>query len=336
MRDPYNIYDKRCDLPSELNKVVKGNFDAVAFTHADRDHIKGFSEYFYLEYDSKYQSANRKKINDLWVPAAVILETNLEFPEAEILRAEARYRLKNKSRIKVFSKPQKLKDWLKKEGIPFEDVAHLIVDAGKTIPGWTLKNQGIEFFVHSPFATSIDGREIERNECCLILQATFNNTANSKFIFGSDAGSDMWNDIVDASCHFGNQHRLEWDVFHISHHSSYRSLNKDDRGKTKTTPTKQIKWLFEEQGHKGCKLVSPSDIKHFKYDEKVLPHQEAINYYEDVAIIKGGEYVITMEHPAKDSPKPLVIKVEDYTGVTIEKAFSSIAFVTNKPAPRAG
>jgi hypothetical protein len=303
--------DKRCDLPTELNKDVKKDYDVVAFTHADKDHIKRFSEYFYLEHAEKYQDGDRKKINELWVPAAIILETNLDNPEAEILRAEARYRLKNKKRIKVFSKPEKLKDWLKKEGISYDEVSHLLVNAGTLVPGWTLKDNGIEFFVHSPFSEKVDNKEIERNEACLIVQAVFNNAYKTAMILGADADSNLWNDIVNITKYYKREGRLAWDIFHISHHCSYKALNNDDRGKNKTTPTENVKWLFETKGRDKGILISPSLEIPDKYGEVQPPHKEVANYYLDVKNLKNGEFDVTMEHPTKSKPEPIKVIIDD-------------------------
>ncbi|TEB05120.1 hypothetical protein Pmgp_03834 [Pelotomaculum propionicicum] len=49
----------------------------------------------------------------------------------------------------------------------------MITDAGKLVPGYSLLNDGVEFFVHSPFAIHVDGELIDRNESSLILHATF-------------------------------------------------------------------------------------------------------------------------------------------------------------------
>ena len=121
--------DLRVDLPAklreELSAAGKDAFDAVAFTHADNDHIQGFSDFFFLEHAKKYQDDDRIKINDLWVPAAVILEEGLNKEDA-ILRAEARYRLKQGLRIRVFSKPDKLKYWLEAQGLSLSEREHLI------------------------------------------------------------------------------------------------------------------------------------------------------------------------------------------------------------------
>ena len=56
------------------------------------------------------------KIAKLWVPAAAIVDDQCE-DEAKILQAEARHRLKSGKGIKVFSRPDMLKDWLGDQGL---------------------------------------------------------------------------------------------------------------------------------------------------------------------------------------------------------------------------
>lgn len=144
MRDPKDEYDLRIDLPEELRSDLEAAdrdyYDAVAYTHLDNDHICGSSEFFYLEHAAKYQGAGRIKIRELWVPAAAIIEEGCE-DEDRIIRAEARHRLKAGKGIRVFSRPDKLKDWLKQEGLTLEARAHLITDAGQLIPGYSLGAQ---------------------------------------------------------------------------------------------------------------------------------------------------------------------------------------------------
>lgn len=98
--------DKRVDLPNELRKDLaaakRDYYDAVAFTHLDRDHTVGSSEYFYFLHALKYQGVGRIKIKEMWVPAAVILENGCE-DDARVINAEARYRLKQGNGIRVFS-----------------------------------------------------------------------------------------------------------------------------------------------------------------------------------------------------------------------------------------
>jgi hypothetical protein len=177
MRDPNNQYDPRIDLPKVLRDDLKAAkrdyYDVTAFTHLDNDHICGASEFFYFEHAAKYQSEDRIKIKTLWVPAAAILEDDCE-DEAKIIRQEARHRLKEGKGIRVFSRPEKLRGWLAQNGIRLEDRSHLITDAGQIVPGFNTWENGIEFFVHSPFATRLDNGELlDRNTDALAMQATF-------------------------------------------------------------------------------------------------------------------------------------------------------------------
>ena len=177
--DSKNGDDKRIDTATEIKAVLKAknrsNIDVVVFTHIDLDHIGGASDFFYLEHAKKYQSDDRIKIDTLWIPAGVILEEGTE-DEARIVRAEACYRLRQGQGIRVFSRPEKLESWLNKQNpkLTLEDRKHLIDDAGKLVPGFSKDKEGVEFFLHSPFATRQNDNEvIDRNGNCIVVQANF-------------------------------------------------------------------------------------------------------------------------------------------------------------------
>ena len=192
--------DSRIDLAKTLKEDLKeaerDYFDVVAFTHADDDHIRGSSDFFYLEHAEKYQGDDRIKIKELWVPAAMIMEEGAE-DEARILRAEARYRLKQGKGIRVFSRPERLKEWLGKEGLTIEKRKDLITDAGQLIPGFNKSSEGVELFVHSPFAAHVDDKLEDRNESALILHATFKvEDWETKFMFIGDSTHEILTDIV--------------------------------------------------------------------------------------------------------------------------------------------
>ena len=317
--------EKQCDLPKELNKrVSKTYFDAVCFTHGDEDHVKGMSDYFYLEHADKYQSSGRKKINDLWVPAALLLESRNDYcDDAKILKAEAKHRfLVLKKSIKVFSKPDELKKWVETEGVKFSEVEHLIVDAGKLVPGWGKATEGVEFFVHSPFKGHVDDTEvIDRNNAAIIVQVVFGNIVETKMILGSDADSENLKFIVKITKRNKNEVRLLWDIFHLCHHCSYKAINKDEKGKTKTTPIAEVKWLMETQGQQGCFLISPSDVIP-SGDTDQPPHIQGYNYYkEDVADRKKGVIKVTKEHPTKSKPEPIEFIIDD-SGVKEDKGLT--------------
>ena len=85
------------DTPEiDLKKQLRDDFDVVAFTHADKDHIQGSTDFFWLQHAEKYQGKDRIKIGELWVPAAMVVESasnDEQSAEFIILRQEARHRL---------------------------------------------------------------------------------------------------------------------------------------------------------------------------------------------------------------------------------------------------
>jgi hypothetical protein len=333
MRCADDVNDKRIDLPTELNKSITNDYAVVCFTHLDRDHYCGFSEYFYLNYAAAYQSKERKKIKELWVPANILIETSID-DEAKILRSEARHRLINKSGIRVFSKPKKFKDWCdSQDDICFDDIKHLVVDAGTLTPGFSKAVNGVEFFVHSPFYSN--SQEIDRNNEAIVMQATFNDYCETKAILGSDLNHAAWEDIVKITRHFGRDIRLEWHIFHVSHHSSYLALS-EEKGNSKTEPTEYVKWLFETQGKARPWIISPSWS--IPTEETTQPpHKQAAAYYKEVATNKQGEYKVTMDHPSKDNPKPITFLIDslDCTKLFIKDA-AAATFVYERKAERAG
>ena len=336
-RDSNNDGDLRIDLPTKLREDLdaaeKDSYDVVAFTHADEDHIKGFSKFFYLEYAKKYQDEDRIKIDTLWVPAAVILEKSPSTEEHKILRKEARYRLKKGEGIRVFSKPDALKEWLEDQGLTLEDREDLITSAGEIVPDYEKSSNGVEFFVHAPFSESTED-EIERNEAAIVVQATFEyEDEDTKLILGADVDYESWEEIVRITKSKNRKKRLEWDVFKISHHCSYTSLS-DEKGEEKTTPVSNVEWLFE-QGLDKAKLVSTSDPIPTK-DTDQPPHRQAANYYKGVAANIDGEFKVTMEHPKKSAPKPLVITIDDSKATVKKQSESAARASTRQYAPRAG
>lgn len=333
--------DKRVDLAKllrdDLNSNRRNHFDVVTFTHLDADHTKGSTEFFYLEHDTAYQGEGRIKIEEMWVPAAVIIEEEETMGEEHlIIQAEARYRLKNKKGIRVFSRPVLLKDWLQKNGVNFEDVAHLITDAGQVVPGFTNEADGVEFFVHSPFAKRLNECEvIDRNSDSIVLQATFTCYGEeTKLILGADTTHEEMSDIVDITKWHGRDERLESDVVKLPHHCSYLSLG-PEKGTEKTEPAENVRWLYEEKGRRGLKIVSTSDPIQAE-DTVQPPHWQAANYYRDLVKSKTGEFLVTMEFPSTSKPEPLVIEITA-RGATVKKRnMTGGAGIIGGSSPRAG
>lgn len=338
--NPLNPDDLRIDLAKvlkdELSTAGRDNFDVVAFTHLDDDHIQGASDFFHLEHAKKYQGEGRIKINTLWVPAAVIIEDGCT-SEARIIQAEARHRLRQGEGIRVFSRPKQLADWLGKQGISVEERAHLITDAGELVPEFTLAKQGVEFFIHSPFAHRLDdGSLMDRNKDSLMFQARFvcGNTT-TQVLLTADVPHEELAKMIQVTQHYGNEDRLEWDVIDVPHHCSYLSLA-PEKGKDQTEPVDELKWLYGEKGQQYGVLVSSSKPIPTDDTDPQPPHRQAANFYMACAAAIDGEFIVTMEHPKKTAPKPLVIAIDDRKATVRKTVLSSVGIVIGQPAARAG
>lgn len=269
------------------------------------------------------------------MPAAAILEDDPS-EDARIIRQEARHRLREGKGIRIFSRPDKLKDWLESEGLSLDSRRDLITDAGNLIPGVTLDGDGIEFFLHSPFAKRLDDGSLEdRNIHSIVVQAVFQEgSQQTKLILGSDVPFECLQDIVNISKYHRNEARLEWDVFELPHHCSYKTLA-EEKGKDKTEPVEEVKWLFETQGQKGGIIVSTSDPIPSE-DTKQPPHRQAANYYKGVVSDLRGEFIVTMEHPKTSAPEPLVVEVSESKACIRKQVMAAGISIISQTGRRAG
>jgi hypothetical protein len=339
MRDPNDNSDLRINLSEYLSndlKVAKrSDYDVVAFTHLDEDHSKKASEFFHLDHAAKYQGSGRIKIKELWVPAAAIIEEGCD-GDAKILRAEARHRLREGKNIRVFSRPIRLKESLEKEKLTLESRAHLITDAGQIVPGFTDKNDQVEFFVHSPFASRLNEQDvIDRNSDALVLHATFRvEQMLTRAFFGTDIDCNDLDEIIRITRLKKREERLDSDIVKLPHHCSYKSIG-PEKGKDKTEPTENVDYFYAKKLQMYGTMISTSHPIP-KIDTDLPPHRQAAAYYEDKRQAVKGEFKVTMEHPTPTKPEPLVIEISA-SKASLKKPFASgAAFVTSNKSPRAG
>lgn len=311
--------DLKTRLKDELAAATRDYFDVVAFTHADADHIMGSTEFFELQHAAKYQGTDRIKIRQLWVPAAMVLESasnDQQSDEFVILRQEARYRLLEGNGILVFSKPQELMDWLvpklKERGEPPTARDHLFIDAGTLVPGFSLTVDGAEFFCHSPFIKHCEDGDIIRNTAALVFNVRLLAGANTfDYLEIGDAHWEDLEEIVRITKWHKNDDRLAWDLINIPHHCSYFSLS-DEKGEKETEPKPLVKELLLA-GKQDSYIVSCSkpivDVKE-SYDQVQPPHIQARKAYERyLKEVKGRKFLVTMEEPNATKPEPLVFDV---------------------------
>ncbi|KZX90375.1 hypothetical protein A3718_16280 [Erythrobacter sp. HI0019] len=336
--------DKRCDLPKLLRDDMKqadlSSYAVVAYTHLDTDHCAGSSDFFWFEHATKYQGDDRYKIDTLWVPAAAITEEGLD-DCARVIRQEARYRLKSGKGIKVFSRPERLKEWLKENGLTIESRKSCFVDAGQLVPEFSLDDDAVEFFVHSPHAKRTDDRGVvDRNGDSIMLQMRFVEEGHhTDLLITGDMPHECIGEIVDITRKKKNDDRLHWDVYHLPHHCSYKSIG-PEKGENKTAPTDQVAWLCETAGEENGFIISaskPIPYKGSKEDEDVQPpHRQAANYYKEDVLADTRQFLVTMAEPSSTNPKPLVLLITRDGAVKDTSGGSSIAAGAAGVAPRAG
>jgi hypothetical protein len=344
--NPDDPDDKRIDLCATLREDMadagKSKYEILAITHLDNDHTCKAETYFFFDHAAKYQGKGRFPFDTLYVPAGVITESRNGLGDgAKAIQAEARHRLKKGYGIRVFSRPAALKEWLENHGLTLESRSHLITDAGQIAPELNLDSDGIEFFVHSPFASRQDGAIFDRNRDSLVMQATFRvSGTTTRALLGSDSDHNDWTEIVRITKYHHREERLEWDILKLPHHCSYLTIG-PDKGRDKTQPVENTRWLFEEKANRGCIIVSPSEPIPSKGspedDDPQPPHRQAKNYYvEDVVDPKDGEWKVTMEHPKVSKPEPIKIEITSRGAVLKKRIAVGAAAITSVSAPRAG
>jgi len=329
-------------LRHELDDAKRNEFDVVAFTHGDEDHIGGSSDFFHLDHSTKYQSGKRARIKTLWVPAAMILDKGAdttECDECDILRQEVRYRLKNNCGVRIFSRPKELEAWLKSAGLTVESRQHLISDAGQCAPDFTIAADGVEFFCHSPFVKHCDGGDVQRNEAGLVFNVRFEVMGRRIQYFAiGDADYTVLEDIVGITAYHHNEDRLDWHLYKAPHHCSYKALS-SDKGAKETTPTDSVASLLK-RGQTGGYIVAscnPIDDSREAEDQTLPPHIQAKRCYTTyLGITRGRRVMVTMEEPSRIKPEPLVFEITALGLQPLTKARSGAATVVMTSPPRAG
>jgi hypothetical protein len=346
MRNPADAGNACIDLPTalddDLRAAKRDYFDVVMFTHLDEDHTKRAGDFFHFERFASRQGNGRIKMNELWVPAAALTEEG-STDDAQIIRQEARHRFIEGKEIRVFSRPERLRDFCTRNNIKLEDRMHLIIDAGKLVRGFDNLNAagGIEIFIHNPMAWRLNDREVEeRNEDAVVFQAVFREAdADTKVLFASDVNDVTLGHIVRTSRNHGNENRLRWHVFKIPHHCSYKSLNSADKGADKTVPIEDVRWLCEDQAEPRGIMISTSESipgKGSERDKEVQPpHRQAAAYYQDVVAAIDGQFDVTMENSPRRNPKACQISITAAGASFVAMAAMPVDYVSARPM-RAG
>jgi hypothetical protein len=213
---------------------------------------------------------------------------------------------------------------------------HLITNAGRLVPGWTLEENGIEFFVHSPFAQRTQEGLLDRNDNCLVMQAVIRvDGRDTRFLITADSVAENWQRIVSITDAHGNEHRLAWDVFKIPHHCSYLSMA-EEKGVEKTTPTPEFESLLSRGSERSVMISTSWEIPSRDTDDNQPPHVQTYRRYKETAEALDADLIVTMENPSKRQPSRTTISI-DGNGPTLKKeAVSAAVAITSSRSPRVG
>ena len=146
---------------------------------------------------------------------------------------------------------------------------------------------------------------------------------------------------MNVTTYHDREDRLRWNLFKLPHHCSFKSLG-PEKGKEKTEPNDDVRWLIEVQGQEGAIVISTSDPIP-STDTTQPPHRQAANYYKGVMAEKDGQFLVTMQEPNKESPAPIVFEVgkdglkrrTDATAKSGNKLAAAISSARGNPAPPA-
>jgi hypothetical protein len=201
------------------------------------------------------------------------------------------------------------------------------------VPGFSLHSDGVEFFVHSPFAhRQNDEVLIDRNSNCLVLHATFEVSGTlTRVLLLGDIDWEPLDKLISITRSHGREERLFWDVSKLPHHCSAYSLS-SNKGGAKTVPTEMIDWLYAQRSDRAIQVSSSDPIPSFDTDRP--PHCQAEKYYRDkLEEVRESKFQVTMAYPTEDKPQKIEIEIGAGGAKQLLRSPGAAAVVTSRSGP---
>jgi len=341
--------DKTADVHVSLLKTLpklknstRRHISVFCLSHSHLDHCQGIDRVFRLPGSKQEDDNDLIQIDELWVTAA-IFNDDISGPTKH-LRKEA------KRRLKLYSKPESSSQAEEKGNMLVVFGKNDDVEELKKLPKLRNPNAGElfrgicgedqtdwEIFVHCPFHYIIeddeDNEEADRNDASLIVQAVIKDGENkARLLIGGDAGCGVWKTVNNKTKKNKNTERLQWDIFYTPHHGSYKffTQKEHDEGREEAdkNPDKDSMQILDRGDDDGWIVCSSRPIKEKNYPDKEPPHIEAINHYREK--VDDDKFICLMEHPTKDDPDPLVLRLTK-NGLQA-KALAAASITTGKRA----
>jgi hypothetical protein len=316
--------DRTQDVQAHLLKVLKDRkrdgrrwMPVFCLSHGDRDHCQGADRVFY--FPGGPTDEHLIGIDELWVVAELLRE-KLDGP-AEVIQKEARRRLRlwadprNHSqaelpgnRLVVFGhdeKDQQLARMPKARRPGAGDILRVVNGQVRS---------DFELFVHWPPRAALADPDMARNEKSLIGQFILRDgNAAAAFIFGGDAGCDVWRTLYRLTAYHNNWSRLDWNVFFGPHHCTYRfftcKTGEEGRREAVENPCPECMAILKRAYNHGWVVCSSRPVRAANYDDDDPPHIEGVRHYVAAANAVGGKFVCLMQNPNERTPKGLILRL---------------------------
>ncbi len=281
------------NLPIDNGQIY---LDAFFLTHSDNDHCRGIRDYFNL-CAPEDSDDDKIRIDELYVPAKLMMDETHYNDDADAIREEAQRRLyllgtdevdTPGNRIKIVGYSKELKDY-----------ADAIVPAGETISDINGNmDYGAEIFVLRPVKKANDDEESDVNDCTVSFKITFEiNGGTYVAIIGGDLKCENWKEVIELNPD------MTFDLLLAPHHCSWHAVSSED---THTGKADTVIEEFLEKSKENAYVVSSSKV--IKRDGDNPPSYRAKNVY--IKHLKNQErFKCTAEYPNADDPKPLIFKI---------------------------
>lgn len=281
------------NLPIDDGQIY---LDAFFLTHSDNDHCRGIRDYFNL-CAPEDSDDNKIRIDELYVPAKLMMDETHYNDDADAIREEAQRRLDllgtdeadtPGNRINIVGYSKELKDY-----------ADAIVPAGETISDINGNTDyGAEIFVLRPVKKANDDEESDVNDCTASFKITFEiNGGTYVAIIGGDLNCDNWKEVIELNPD------ITFDLLLAPHHCSWHAVSSED---THTGKADTVIEEFLEKSKENAYVVSSSKV--IKRDGDNPPSYRAKNVYIK-HLKKQDRFKCTAEYPNADDPKPLTFKI---------------------------
>lgn len=293
------------NLPIDDGQIY---LDAFFLTHSDNDHCRGIRDYFNL-CAPEDSDDNKIRIDELYVPAKLMMDETHYNDDADAIREEAQRRLDllgtdeadtPGNRINIVGYSKELKDY-----------ADAIVPAGETISDINGNTDyGAEIFVLRPVKKANDDEESDVNDCTASFKITFEiNGGTYVAIIGGDLNCDNWKEVIELNPD------MTFDLLLAPHHCSWHAVSSED---THTGKADTVIEEFLEKSKENAYVVSSSKV--IKRDGDNPPSYRAKNVYIK-HLKKQDRFKCTAEYPNADDPKPLTA---NFPGIVILNLISYI------------